>query len=289
MCVYVYVCLLDLSVYRVCRACRGQKSTSEPLELDTQVTVRGLMWVLVVKPGSYARALRVLHCRAVSTAQLHYSFDARIVAPCDQRASSWWLLCPLGTALSSMSWSFLSGHLQRSVSPPCHSTELKASAPLKGKLFLEAETCTWGNLWWLWCHCLPVLWIDRHTDTCTHTSIYSFIIYLSVCHPRIYPFVYLWIYLSNYSFHPLIYPYIYLFFLPFILHTPIYPSVYLHIHLSIHPPMCHLSIHLSIYLWIHPSISQPSIHPCVCLFIHLSICLSSIHLCIYVSIHSPIH
>jgi len=50
----------------LCGAHKGQKRASDLLELELQVVVGCLMWVLGTELRSFARAANTLNCRAVS-------------------------------------------------------------------------------------------------------------------------------------------------------------------------------------------------------------------------------
>lgn len=167
---------------------------------------------------------------------------------------------------------------------------LKVFAPLKGNGFRRQDLHL-RSLWWLWCHCVPVFWIDAPAYTRqTHTCI----IYLSSTyrspsvHPHLYPFIYLYvfeyIYPSNYSsFHPLIYSHIYSF--SSIYHPSIHLSICVSSFPSIHPPIHPHIISLFTCGLIHPSVSQSSIPPCVP--IYPFVCLSIIYQSMYLYVRPP--
>lgn len=297
-CVCVCVCVPTWSVCVpcVCRACRGQKRASDPLQLDRQEAVRGLMQVIVIKSGSYARASSVLNCWVVFPVQLH---DFFCLACCPMWPEGIFMTASVSPWHSPViiwavpSFLTISDILILLLAP---ALGLAVFALLKGNGFRRQDLHLRKSVVALMSLCSCPL--DRHTcshktHTCVHTSIYPFIIYLSlsVCSATslsIHLSVFESIYPSNYSsFHPLIYSYIYIN--SFFHLSSKHPSVHLclHFHLSIHPFIHISSICPSICLPVNSSILQTVINPSMYVPIHPFVRLSIIFQSMYLYVHPP--
>ena len=76
LCVYVNVCYLFVHHIHAL-ACGDQKKALEPLELDLQITMSLLVWVLGTEPGSSKRTTNALNEPSLQSPVLFYNTTRR--------------------------------------------------------------------------------------------------------------------------------------------------------------------------------------------------------------------